>query len=434
MSSSTESNSTKNSSGGPSSGREMLRLLFTRRMSVSLLMGFSCGVPLLLTIGVMQAWMRQEGVDLTTIGLTALVGLPYTLKFVWAPLLDRYSLPFLGRRRGWLLVIQLLLIVAIHFLGQTQPSVSPFSVALMALVVTFLSASQDIVVDAYRREDLPDKELGLGTSYYVGGYRFGLMLAGGGGLALADRIGFPAVYSTMAACLLLGVLTTLFTPEPPLTGKPKSMAEAVIAPFLEFFSRRSAVVMLLFILFYKVGDSMASFISTPFYLDIGFSNTEIGAVTKIFGFWMTLAGIFLGGLIILRLGIVRCLWIFGFLQMASTACFALLAQIGYGIPMLAAVITFENLSAGMGMSALTAFMGIQTNKRFSATQFALLSSLVGVPRTVLSAPTGYMADQLGWPLFFITCTVIAIPGLFLLHRFAPWSSGGIESKPDSGSG
>jgi PAT family beta-lactamase induction signal transducer AmpG len=401
----------------------MLRLLFTRRMSVSLLMGFSCGLPLLLTIGVMQAWMKQVGVDLTTIGLTALVGMPYTLKFLWAPLLDRYTLPFLGRRRGWLLIFQLLLMAAIFGLGRSDPAQDPFGVAIMALLVTFFSASQDIVVDAYRREDLPDEELGLGTSYYVGGYRLGTLLAGGGGLVLADRIGFPGVYTCMAACMLVGLITTLLSPEPTLEGPPpRNLREAVIVPFLEFFRRRGAITMLLFILFYKVGDSMASFISNPFYLDIGFSNTEIGLVTKLFGFWMILTGIFLGGLVILKLGINRSLWIFGILQMVSTACFAILANTGYGIPMLAAVITFENLSAGMGMSALTAFMAAQTNKRYTATQFALLSSLVGVPRTLLSAPTGWLAEQLGWPMFFIGCTLIAIPGLLLLSRFAPWKS------------
>ncbi|MBU1275153.1 MAG: AmpG family muropeptide MFS transporter [Proteobacteria bacterium] len=394
--------------------------IFNTRMLVALLMGFSCGLPLLLTISLLQAWMREQGVDLATIGLMALVGLPYTLKFLWAPLLDRYTLPFLGRRRGWLLVAQLCLIGAIVGLGFTQPAQQPTLVAFMALLVAFFSASQDIVVDAYRREDLSDEQLGLGSSLYVNGYRVGMLLASGGGMILADHISFALVYAIMAACMLVGVLTTLLCREPPNPrGAPRSLKEAVVEPFVEYFQRSGALGLLAFVLLYKIGDSMASTMAIPFYLDIGFSKTEIGAVVKLFGFWATLGGGLLGGITILKLGIRRCLWIFGILQAMSTAGFAVLAYLGHHIGGLAAVIAFENLTSGMGTAAFLAFMASLTDRRFTATQYALLSSLIGIPRVLASAPTGWMAQVMGWPSFFIFCTLAAIPGLILLLRYAP---------------
>ncbi len=408
--------------------KSLLKQVFSPRMLVAFLMGFSCGLPLLLTISLLQAWMKQEGVNLGTIGLMSLVGLPYTLKFFWSPLLDRYTLPFLGRRRGWLLVIQLLLMAAIAGLGLTSPARNPLVVALVALLVTFFSASQDIVVDAYRREDLSDQELGLGSSLYVNGYRVGMLLASGGGLMLADHIPFSAVYLIMAGCLGLGVVTTLLCREPPATrGRPRSLKEAVIGPFIEYFTRSGlgwGVMILAFILLYKIGDSMASAMTIPFYLDIGFSKTDIGAVVKLFGFWATVAGGLLGGVLMLRLGINRALWIFGFLQAVSTAGFAVLAGVGPSLAWLAGVIAFENLSGGMGTAAFVAFMAALTNKRFTATQYALLSSLMGIPRVMASAPTGFMVEWLDWQGFFIFCTLAALPGMLLLLKFAPWGGGG----------
>ncbi|MBU4603464.1 MAG: AmpG family muropeptide MFS transporter, partial [Proteobacteria bacterium] len=364
-------------------------------MLVSLLMGFACGLPLLLTISLLQAWMREQGVDLATIGLMALVGLPYTLKFLWAPLLDRYTLPFLGRRRGWLLVAQLCLMAAIVGLGLTQPAQQPTMVAMVALLVTFFSASQDTLVDAYRREDLSDEELGLGSSLYVNGYRVGMLLASGGGMILADHISFAMVYLIMAGTMLVGVFTTLFCHEPPHpTGAPRSLREAVVEPFVEYFQRSGALGLLAFVLLYKIGDSMASTMTTPFYLDLGFTKTEIGTVVKLFGFWATIGGGLLGGIVILRLGIRRCLWVFGILQAMSTAGFAALAYLGHHLMGLAAVIAFENLTSGMGTAAFLAFMASLTDRRFTATQYALLSSLIGVPRVLASAPTGWMAQTM----------------------------------------
>ena len=391
-------------------------------MLVALLMGFSCGVPLLLTITVLQAWMKEEGVNLTAIGMMSLVGFPYTLKFLWAPFLDRFALPLLGRRRGWLLIAQITLIVSIAGLGQTNPGNEPWMVAFAAFLVTFFSASQDIVVDAYRREDLSDEELGLGSSLYINGYRVGMLLASGGGLIMADHMPFSMVYLIMAACVLPGVFTTLLAPEPDTPfGTPETIKEAVFNPLLEYFSRQGAIWILAFILFYKIGDTMASAMTTPFYLDIGFSKTEIGMVVKFFGFWATITGSLMGGILMFRLGINRSLWIFGFLQAISTACFAILAQIGHSVPALSAVIAFENLSSGMGTAAYAAFMASITNKKFTATQYALLTSLMGVPRVFASAPTGFFAKNLGWGSFFIFCTLIAIPGMLLLLKFAPWA-------------
>ena len=329
----------------------------------------------------------------------------------------------MGRRRGWLLIAQLALICSIIGLGMTSPGKSPWIVAIAAFLVTFFSASQDIVVDAYRREDLDDEELGLGSSFYVNGYRVGMLLASGGGLIMADLIPFSMVYLIMAACLLPGVMTTLLTPEPEVPmGTPKNMKDAIVNPLVEYFSRSGAIWILAFILLYKIGDTMASAMTIPFYLDIGFSKTEIGTVVKLFGFWATIIGGLTGGVLMLRLGINRSLWVFGFLQALSTAGFAVLAKIGHSIQALGGVIAFENFSSGMGTAAYVAFMASITNKKFTATQYALLTSLMGIPRVLASAPTGYFAKHMGWASFFIACALIAIPGMLLLLKFAPWNS------------
>ncbi|MET0104096.1 MAG: AmpG family muropeptide MFS transporter [Sedimenticola sp.] len=398
------------------SGGEILRAIFSGRMLVAGLMGFVCGLPLLLTGSLLQAWMTEEGVDLATIGLFAFVGLPYTLKFLWAPLLDRYTPVFLGRRRGWLLLAQLALVFSLVLLAYSSPGVDTYGVAVAALLVTFFSASQDIVVDAYRREALSDDEQGLGASLYVNGYRVGMLLASGGGLIMADFMSFTAVYLWMAGFMVIGIVTTLLAPEPGASeGKPRTLRAAVIEPFVEYFKRQDALVILLFILLYKLGDTMASHMTTPFYLDIGFSKSEIGAVVKLFGFWATVAGGLLGGIWILRVGIYRALMGFGVLQGLSTAGFALLALLGNSVPGLAAVIAFENFSGGLGTAAYIAFMASLTNKKFTATQYALLSSLMGVPRVIAASPTGFMAEWMGWFGFFVFCALIAIPGLLLLR-------------------
>jgi PAT family beta-lactamase induction signal transducer AmpG len=397
----------------------LTRQIFSPRMLVAFLMGFSCGAPLLLTSTVLQAWMTEQGVDLTVIGFFSLVGLPYTLKFLWAPIFDRFSLPFLGRRRGWMLLMQLVLILALIGLGLTDPGQTPWLVALAAFFVTFFSASQDIVVDAYRREDLSDNQLGLGSSFYVNGYRVGMLLAGSGGLILADYLSFDQVYLLMAASLLVGIVTTLACREPPLTrGTPRSFREAVVEPFVDYFNRDRALLLLLFILLYKIGDQMASTLTTPFYLDLGFSKTQIGAVAKLFGFWSTIVGGLVGGTILLRIGIIRSLWIFGILQAVSILSFSALALMGNTIAGLIVAIVLEQLTSGMGTCAYVAYMASLTNKKFTATQYALLSSCMGIPRVVIAAPAGWLAELVGWPLFFLGCAVAAIPGLLLLPLVA----------------
>lgn len=399
----------------------IIKVILSRRMVVALIMGYAAGLPLELTSFVLKTWMREEGVNLAVIGLFALVGLPYTLKFLQAPLLDRFSPGRLGRRRGWMIIFQTALVISIYALGLTRPGQTPWLVALAAFFVTLFSASQDIVIDAYRREDLSDEELGLGSSLYVAGYRIGMLLASGGGLILADHWGFSMVYALMALCLLPGLITSVLTPEPPTPfGTPKTMGEAIVEPFVEYFSRPNAIWMLAFILLYKIGDTMASSMTAPFYVDLQFSKTEVGALVKLVGFWAILGGSFIGGVLMLRLGINRCLWIFGLLQAVSTAGFAILAQIGHHLPMLAFVIGFENFTSGMGTAAYAAFMASITNKKFTATQYALLTSLMGIPRVVVSSGTGFLAEALGWTGFFVLCTLIAAPGMLLLLKFAPW--------------
>jgi PAT family beta-lactamase induction signal transducer AmpG len=400
----------------------ILKIIASRRMLVAFLMGFSGGLPLLLTWGVLQAWMTKKGVDLTWIGMISLFQIPYTCKVLWAPFLDRFILPFLGRRRGWLIVSQIALMVAIMGLGYSDPVKNTGLMIVAALLVAFFSATQDIVIDAYRREDLSDEELGLGSSMYVYGYRLGMLLASGGGLIMADHMSFSQVYFIMSFCMLPGIITTLLTPEPELiAGAPQTMREAVVGPLVDYFSRRGAIWILVFILLYKIGDTMASGITMPFYLNTGFSMTEVGAVVKFFGTAATLIGAFLGGVLLLKLGINRGLWIFGILQALSTAGFAILARIGYNINMLSGVIAFENLSSGMGTAAFVAFMASITNKKFTATQYALLTGIMGLSRLLASSVSGFLAKNIGWESFFIFCTLIAIPGMLLLSKIAPWN-------------
>jgi MFS transporter, PAT family, beta-lactamase induction signal transducer AmpG len=386
-------------------------------MLIAALMGFASGLPLLLTGSVLQAWLKDGGVDLARIGLFALVGLPYTLKFLWSPLFDRYALGNVGRRRGWMLLMQVALALSLLALSFSQPQADDLvAVSMAALAVAFFSASQDIVVDAYRRESLSDLELGLGSAMYVNGYRVGMLLAGGGGLILADWLSFPQMYRLLAGFMAVCLIVTLAAPEPPLPeGRPRSLAQAVLLPFRDYFTRDGAWLALAFILLYKLGDTMASAMTTPFYLDLGYSKTEIGAVVKLFGFWATLAGATLGGLWILRIGLRRALWLFGIGQMLSTFGFVVLAGLQPTVAALAAVVAIENLTGGMGTAAFVGFMGALTDRRFTATQYALLSSLMGVPRVFASAPTGWLAEGLGWAGFFLLCVLIALPGLALLH-------------------
>ncbi|OIQ17581.1 MAG: AmpG family muropeptide MFS transporter [Bacteriovorax sp. MedPE-SWde] len=402
------------------SKKDLLKEIFSKKMSVCFLLGFSSGLPLLITLTALQAWLKDENVDLTQIGLITLVQLPYTWKFIWAPIFDRFQTPILGRRKGWLLISQILLMVTIALLGTTYPEKALMPTVIISILIAFFSSSQDIVIDAHRREYLDDEELGLGSSMYIYGYRIAMLISGGGALILSDHMPWKYVFIILSLFMIPGIITTFWTPEPKVTTPPpRTLRETVIDPFKEFLERSGALHILAFILLYKVGDTMASAMTTPFYLDIGFTKTQIGAITKLWGLAATLIGAFLGGSVIYKLGIKKSLWIFGVLQAVSTAGFAVLASFGNSLHLLTGVIAFENISGGMGTAAYAAYMASQTNKKFTATQYALLSSLMGIPRSLLSAPTGYMAKELGWMPFFIFCTLIAIPGMLLLFKVAP---------------
>jgi len=401
------------------------RVLVSGRLALAALMGFSGGLPLLLTLTVLQAWLTQQRVSLTTIGLLGLVGFPYSIKFLWAPLVDRYNPLGLGRRRGWLLLTQVALAASIALLGLQDPAGNIWGVVIASYLVTFFSATQDIVIDAYRRESLADSEQGLAASFYTYGYRIGMLFASAGGLILADIVGFSAVYFVMAGVMAACVIVTLCAPEPNTGSRaPHTLAESFLGPFAEFFSRRNdatkALLVLVFIVTYKLGDNISSHMSIPFYLQLGFSNTEIGSIAKIFGTGALLLGVAAGGVFTLRVGLYRAMWIIGVLQALSTGSFVFLALAGHDRAWLSAVIGFENLATGMGTAALLAFMAALTNKQFTATQFALLSTLATMPRSLLSAPSGFMAAQLGWPQFFVACALLAIPGLLLLPLVRQW--------------
>lgn len=407
--------------------------LLTRRMLVALLMGFSSGLPLLLTSTLLQAWLTREGVNLGLIGLFSLVGLPYTLEFVWAPVIDRFRLSVFGRRRGWLLATQLALVVTIASMALVDPARDLLGVAVLCLLIAFSSASQDTVINAYRRESLADDEQGFGAALYVNGYRAAMLVVSGGGLILVHFIGFHQVYLIMALLMGVGILTTFIASEPPLTTPlPRGLRETVLEPFLSYLRRPDAIWVLVFLLLYKVGDLVASNMTIPFYLKMGYSNLTIGMVVKAFGFWAIIGGGFLGGSLILRIGTYRALFWFGLLQACATASFALLTLTGPSVGWLAFVISTENLTLGMSTAAFVGFMALMTDRRFTATQYALLSSLMGVPRVILSAPSGYLALGLGWPLFFIVCGVLAAPGLILLRRFRHWLDAPKEPPPATG--
>lgn len=383
---------------------------------IVLLMGFSSGLPLLLVGGTLKAWMTEAGIDIKTIGFFALVSLPYTWKFVWSPIMDRYTPP-LGRRRGWLVISQIGLAIALVMLSRVQPAENTALLAFCAFLVAFFSASQDIVVDAYRREILPDEELGLGSSIAVLGYRLGVLVAGAGALYFAEVVPWSKVYLVMAGCMAVGIVTTLLSPEPKVEAPPpRTLQESVVGPLREFFQRNGAWTILAFVLFYKIGDSMASDMFNTFFLLKGYSKSEIASVAKLFGLWATIGGGLVGGALIVRLKLYRSLWIFGVMQALSTLSFTALAMAGTNIAALAVAVAAENFTSGMATAAYVAFMATQSNKRFTATQYALLTSLMGVPRAIFGATTGVLAETLGWELFFAACAAFAIPGLLLLFR------------------
>ncbi|MEJ7670946.1 MAG: AmpG family muropeptide MFS transporter [Casimicrobiaceae bacterium] len=417
-----------NPSAAPSAAprSETLReALLNRRMLICIFTGFSSGLPLYMLINLIPAWLRTEGVDLKAIGLFALIQLPYTWKFVWSPLLDRFGLPVLGRRRGWMLLTQVLLLVSIPAFGQLNPRADLWAIAYLATAVAFFSASQDIVLDAYRRELLPDAELGLGNAIHVNAYRISSLVPGSLALILADLLPWSSVYVVTALFMLPGIALTLAIAEPLLAkAPPRTLRAAVVEPFREFILRagwRHALVVLLFIFLYKLGDSMATALATPFYIDMGFSMTEIGVIAKNAGLWASVVGGMLGGLWMVKIGINRGLWLFGVVQVVSILGFAWLAHVNAPDKLLlAGVIAFEALGVGLGTAAFVAFIARATDPRYTATQYALFSSLAALPRTVINASAGWIVERIGWFDFFLLCTILALPGMALLLRVAPW--------------
>ncbi len=417
---------------------DAVRIYLDRRQIVILLLGFSSGLPLLLTGGTLAIWMKEEGITNTAIGLFVLVGLPYNLKFLWAPIIDHVGLPgltrWLGRRRSWMVVIQLLLMVAVVFLGTLSPTSSLEIMVFAAFAVAFLSASQDIVIDAYRIETLEEHEQGAGAAMTQVGYRFGLLAAGAGALYLAEQVDWFWVYALEAVLVVVGIAAVLYGGEPavsasrePAVATHESYGEllrsAVIDPFADFMRRPGWLFILLFILLYKFGDAFAGVMANPFYVEMAFTKVEIANVSKIFGLAATLAGVFIGGAMVFRYGLIKSLVFAGILQMLSNLLFAVQAAVGHDLAMLAVTVGVENLSGGMGSAAFVAYLSSLCTIEYTATQYALLSSFMAVGRTVLSSSSGWLADNVDWVSFFVISTVIALPGLLLLfwmvRRYPP---------------
>ena len=423
--------SERSSSPDLNNKKSLLTQIFSKNMGICLITGFSSGLPLFVLMNLMSAWLRKEGIDLKIIGILSLIMIPYTWKFLWAPFLDRFNLFNLGRRRGWMILTQLFLIALISGLGFVNPRYSLFLVSLSALLIAFASASQDIVIDAYRREILPDNELGLGNSLFVNAYRISSLVPGGLSLILADFLPWSLVFIVTAGSLVPGLILSFVIKEPKIVSAPRSLKQAVIEPFAEFISRRgirSALFTVAFVFLYKIGDSMATALATPFYMDMGYNLTTIGIVAKNAGLWSMVLGGLCGGIIMLKIGINRALWLFGVAQMVTILGFVLLAHEGSrgnaSVILLALVIGAEALGTGLGTAAFVSFIARETNPAYTATQFALLTSFSAVPRTFCNAATGFLVEGMGWEKFFILCTCLAIPGMLLLFKVAPWRGEG----------
>ncbi len=392
-----------------------------QKLVIASLLGFASGMPLFVLYQTIPAWLRDNGVDLQSIALFQLIGLPYTFKFLWAPLLDRYRLPFLGLRRGWIIVIQAALLVSIAVIGLFDPRVDLRIIVVLTLVMTTLSATGDIVIDAYRRELLRDRELGAGNAWFVNAYRLSSLVPGSLALILADHLPWRLVFPITASFMAVGILAALgireVAPDKPRTV---TLREAVIEPFRDFLQRyelAGVTLVVLFLLFYKLGDSMATALATPFYLDMGFDKTTIGSVAKVAALWASIFGAFLAGLIMRRIALINALFLFGVFQMMTILGFAWLSQLAKPQALdLFIVVSLEYLGVGMGTVAILAFMAKVTSLRFAASQFALLTAITAIPRTFVNASTGWLVDQLGYTVFFLLCTALALPGMLLIFR------------------
>jgi len=415
----------------PSSRVKTLRIMLSWKMAVMFFFGFSSGFPFYIIKDVLKLWMTDAGVDITTIGLFALVGLPYTLKFVWSPMMDGFVPPFLGRRRGWILMAQIGLMITIAALGQCDPNQSLWWIAAFALCLNFFGASQDIALDAFRREYLTSRELGFGTGVWMNAWRLGTFVSVGLSVLADFDFSWQTIFFMLTAVMGVGIVTTLLVPEPKVDDPPPvNLKEAVLDPFVEFFRRNRAILILLFILLYKIGDNMAGTMTIPYIMEMGFSKAQYFVIVKGIGMFGLFAGVLVGGSVMIRLGIAKSLYIFGFLQAVSTAFFAVLNLVDHGSAfwaaysqyLLGAVVGFEFFATGLGQAAYATYMAIQTSKRFTATQYALLTSLMGIPGVFAAALTGYMTQFFGWNLFYLFCALIALPGILLLLKIAPWKA------------
>lgn len=415
---------------GPNRWQRAVAVYREPRMLAVLFMGFSSGLPLALTVSTLTFWLAQSGVTRKDIGLFALVGISYNLKFLWSPLIDRLPLPVLtarlGRRRGWALVTQVALVFAILALGMSDPSVNAGKTALFAVIVAFLSASQDIVIDAFRIELLTEEEQGAGAAATQLGYRLGMIASSAGALYASAYGGWHFAYSLMAVLMGVGIVTVLLTPEPdaPKTTLPVGgnaagrvldwLKTAVVAPFGDFMRRRGWIAMLLFIVLYKFGDALAGAMASPLYVSLGFTAGEVAAISKVFGVIASLVGLAMGGAVVARWGLFPSLLICGVLQNMSTLMYAVLAHSGHDTGMLALSILLENITGGLGSAAFVAYMSELCSREFTATQYALLSSLAAIGRTTLASSGGWLSERLGWEPFFVLATFAGVPSLLLL--------------------
>ena len=410
-------------------------------MLICIFTGFSSGLPLYILISLFSAWLREEGVDLKAIGLLTLVQLPYTWKFLWAPACDRFGFA-MGRRRSWMLVTQIGLLLTIPIFGWFSPQEELPLISALAVVVAFLSASQDIAIDAFRRQLLLESEQGLGNVIHVNAYKIASLVPGSLSLILADHFSWKIVYAFTALFMLPGIILTLVVKEPETGDRaPRTLRQAIVEPFREFIGRagwKSAMTVLAFMLLYKLGDTMATSLITPFYLDMGYTKTEIGIIAKNVGLWSGVAGGIFGGVWMAYIGINRALWVFGVLQAVVILGFAWLATAGHTLVGLAFVIATESFGMGLGTAAYVAYVATTTHPAFAATQFALFSSLGATPRTLANALAGYFVEggdislfgatlfhveALGWEKFFWLCFFATIPGMLLLIKVAPWNKG-----------
>lgn len=403
------------------------RQVLSKKMGICLILGFVSGLPLYVLLTLMTAFARESGLDLSVIGVLSVVTFPYTWKFVWSPLVDRFNLLRLGRRRGWMLVTQIVLIFAIALTGFVDVKNDLWLLVFFCFLTSFASATQDIVIDAYRREILSDEELGLGNSFHVNAYRLAGLIPGGLSFILAYYLPWNAVFVITALFMFPGLILSIFLKEPANISRPRNLKAAIVEPFTEFITRKGykyALLVVAFIFFYKLGDSMATALSTPFYLDLKYDLITIGVVAKNAGLWSMVIGSFLGGLLMLKIGINKALWIFGFGQLITILGFAYLAHLGqYGTPsvwVLALVISAEYLGVGLGTAAFVSFIARETNPKYTATQIALFTSFSAIPRTFCNATTGFLIEELGYENFFYLCTALAVPGMLLLFKVAPY--------------